>query len=90
MPAFTLAAPPHPTSGSTFDATVIWLYFNERRLFMCAFLHVFTRCVYVVLCTDILISRTRWFRCGVFVDRFLVWACFPVPSGGIVCFLFQK
>ena len=60
MPAFTLAAPPHPTSGGTSDATVIWLYFNEKWLFMCAFLHVFIRGVYVVLCADILISCTRW------------------------------
>lgn len=44
---------------------------------MCAFLHVFTRCVYVVLCTDILILRTRWFRCGVFVGRFLVLGVLP-------------
>ena len=77
MPAFTLAAPPHPTSGGTSDATVIWLYFNEKWLFMCAFLHVFIRGVYVVLCADILILRTRWFRCGVFVGRFLVLGVLP-------------
>ena len=89
MPAFTLAAPPHPTSGGTSDATVIWLYFNAKWLFMCAFLHVFTRCVYVVLCADILASHTRW--AGVFsLTDFWFWVCFLVPDGGIACFLFQR
>lgn len=36
------------------------------------------------------LSRTLVGLGDVFVDRFLVWVCFPVPSGGIVCFLFQK
>lgn len=87
MPAFTLAAPPHPTSGGTSDATVIWLYFNEKWLFMCAFLHVFIRGVYVVLCADILASHTRWagvFSLTDFWFRYAFW--FRPAISRVSCF----